>query len=74
MRAEICIIYEGNEEYEYLKCLKDLKVWNEQYEISVCGYSCRLWLYSGSIFRQSKRKFLVLMWFIYYYNCTIKKM
>ena len=29
---KICIICEGNEEYEYLKRLKDLKVWNEQYE------------------------------------------
>jgi len=28
---KICIICEGNEEYEYLKRLKDLKVWNEQY-------------------------------------------
>lgn len=30
---KICIICEGNEEYEYLKRLKDLKVWNEQYDI-----------------------------------------
>lgn len=29
---KICIICEGNEEYEYLKRLNDLKVWNEQYE------------------------------------------
>ena len=29
------IICEGNEEYQYLKRLKDLKVWNEQYDISL---------------------------------------
>lgn len=34
-KHKICIICEGNEEYEYLKRLKDLKVWNEQYEISL---------------------------------------
>ena len=37
---KICIICEGSEEYEYLKRLRDLKVWNEQYEISLvnaCG-------------------------------------
>lgn len=32
---KICIICEGNEEYEYLKRLIDLKVWNEQYAISL---------------------------------------
>ena len=32
---KICIICEGNEEYEYLKRLKDLNVWNEQYEVSL---------------------------------------
>ena len=32
---KICIICEGNEEYEYLNRLKDLKVWNEQYDISL---------------------------------------
>lgn len=32
---KICIICEGNEEYEYLKRLKDLKVWSEQYSISL---------------------------------------
>ena len=32
---KICIICEGNEEYEYLKRLKILKVWNEQYDISL---------------------------------------
>lgn len=31
-RHRICIICEGNEEYRYLECLKELKVWNEQYE------------------------------------------
>lgn len=30
---KICIICEGNEEYEYIECLKKLKVWDEQYEI-----------------------------------------
>lgn len=34
-KHKICIICEGNEEYQYLKCLKDLKVWNEQYDISL---------------------------------------
>lgn len=34
-KHRICIICEGNEEYEYLKRLKDLKVWNEQYDISL---------------------------------------
>ncbi len=37
---KICIICEGNEEYEYLKRLIQLKVWNDQYEISLvnaCG-------------------------------------
>lgn len=27
-KHKICIICEGNEEYQYLKRLKDLKVWN----------------------------------------------
>lgn len=31
----ICMICEENEEYEYLKRLSDLKVWNEQYKISL---------------------------------------
>ncbi len=34
-KHKICIICEGNEEYEYFKRLKDLKVWNEQYDISL---------------------------------------
>lgn len=34
-KHKICIICEGNEEYQYLKRLKDLKVWNEQYDISL---------------------------------------
>lgn len=34
-KHKICIICEGNEEYEYLKRLKDLNVWNEQYEVSL---------------------------------------
>lgn len=36
----ICIICEENEEYEYLARLKELHVWNEQYEITLvnaCG-------------------------------------
>lgn len=31
-KHKICIICEGNEEYEYLERLKCLKVWNEQYD------------------------------------------
>lgn len=34
-KHKICIICEGNEEYEYLTKLKKLKVWNEQYDISL---------------------------------------
>lgn len=34
-RHKICIICEGNEEYEYVMRLKELKVWNEQYDISL---------------------------------------
>ena len=34
-KHKICIICEGNEEYQYLKRLKDLKVWNEQFDISL---------------------------------------
>lgn len=34
-KDKICIICEGNEEYEYLEKLKKLKVWNEQYDISL---------------------------------------
>lgn len=34
-KHKICVICEGNEEYEYLKRLNDLKVWNEQYDISL---------------------------------------
>ena len=32
---KICIICEGNEEYAYLTKLKELKVWNQQYEITL---------------------------------------
>ena len=32
-KRKICIICEGNEEYEYLRRLKELKVWSEQYDI-----------------------------------------
>lgn len=34
-KHKICIICEGNEEYEYLNRLKELKVWDEQYDISL---------------------------------------
>ena len=34
-KHKICVICEGNEEFEYIKRLKKLKVWNEQYEISL---------------------------------------
>lgn len=34
-RHKICIICEGNEEYAYLNRLKDLEVWNNQYDISL---------------------------------------
>ena len=34
-KHKICIICEGNEEYKYLNRLKELKVWNEQYDISL---------------------------------------
>lgn len=39
-KHKICIICEGTEEYEYLNRLKNLKVWNNQYDISLvnaCG-------------------------------------
>lgn len=39
-KHKICIICEGNEEYEYLNQLKKLKVWDDQYEITLinaCG-------------------------------------
>lgn len=32
-KRKICIICEGDEEYEYLERLRTLKVWNQQYEI-----------------------------------------
>ena len=32
---KICIICEGNEEYEYLDCLNKLNVWNKQYQINL---------------------------------------
>ena len=32
-KHKICVICEGNEEYEYLERLKALKVWDTQYEI-----------------------------------------
>lgn len=34
-KHKICIICEGNEEYEYLNRLKSLGVWNEKYEIAL---------------------------------------
>ena len=38
-RHKICIICEGNEEYGYLNRLKELKVWNDQYDISLVNAS-----------------------------------
>ena len=32
-KHKICIICEGNEEYEYLRCLKRLEVWSDKYDI-----------------------------------------
>ena len=32
-KDKVCIICEGDEEYDYLNKLKSLKVWNEQYEV-----------------------------------------
>lgn len=32
-KHKICIICEGDEEYDYLDKLKSLNVWNEQYEV-----------------------------------------
>lgn len=34
-QTKICIICEGNEEYEYLERLKTLEVWDEKYDISL---------------------------------------
>ena len=34
-QTKICIICEGNEEYEYLERLKSLGVWDEKYDISL---------------------------------------
>lgn len=34
-RYKICIICEGYEEYEYLQCLRKLKVWHKQYQIDL---------------------------------------
>ena len=34
-KDKICIICEGDEEFDYLSRLKDLGVWNEKYEISL---------------------------------------
>lgn len=36
---KICIVCEGNEEYEYLNRLKELKVWCKQYEILLVNAS-----------------------------------
>lgn len=32
-KDKVCIICEGDEEYDYLNKLKNLKVWNDQYEV-----------------------------------------
>ncbi len=34
-KHKICVICEGNEEYEYLKRLNELNLWNKQYDISL---------------------------------------
>ena len=34
-KRKVCIICEGTEEYKYIDRLKELKVWNEQYEVSL---------------------------------------
>lgn len=34
-KHKICIICEGNEEYKYLNRLKNLHVWNKQYDFSL---------------------------------------
>lgn len=34
-RDKVCVICEGNEEYDYLERLKNLGVWNVQYEVSL---------------------------------------
>lgn len=34
-QTKICIICEGNEEYEYLERLKTLEVWDEKYDVSL---------------------------------------
>lgn len=34
-KDKICIICEGDEEFDYLNRLKDLGVWNEKYEVSL---------------------------------------
>ena len=36
---KICIICEGNGEYEYLDCLNKLNVWNKQYQINLVNAS-----------------------------------
>ena len=38
---KICIICEGNEEYEYLNRIKNLKVWNEQEEKKKSHKDCK---------------------------------
>ena len=35
VQTKICIICEGNEEYEYLERLKTLGVWDKKYDISL---------------------------------------
>lgn len=32
-KHKICIICEGDEEFDYLSCLKSLNVWNDNYEV-----------------------------------------
>jgi len=34
-KYKVCIICEGDEEYDYLSRLNELKVWNEQYAVDL---------------------------------------
>lgn len=36
--SKICIICEGDEEYEYFEKLKSLDVWNDKYNITLVNF------------------------------------
>lgn len=58
-KHKICIICEGNEEYEYLKRLKDLNVWNEQYEVSLVQKFLNKWtifLFCSILFSSNQKE------------------